>query len=62
MLLLKRNFLNMHRIPEAFRVRLFTVVFISVVMLLIYYDVEPTRAGIQNRNGALFFMTANGGM
>ena len=43
-------------------VRIFVVLVISIIIILIYNGLDGTKAGVQNRNGALFFVCVNSGM
>ena len=56
-LLAKRNVLNQIRLPQSSYIKLFGAIFISLICCLIYFDVPETKAGIQDRQGALFFTT-----
>ena len=62
-LLAKRNMLNQLRLPSILFVRLFTMLVMGVICILIYGGgLDETRQGVQNRNGALFFLCVNTGM
>jgi ATP-binding cassette, subfamily G (WHITE), eye pigment precursor transporter len=60
-LLAKRNILNQLRLPQITIVRLFVSVFIAVICIVIYSGLDGTKAGVQNRKGALFFVCINSG-
>lgn len=60
-LLAKRNWLNQVRLPVLSVIRLFVTVFISLLSILIYHGLDGTKAGVQNRNGALFFVCISSG-
>jgi len=44
-------------LPQSSYIKLFGAIFISLICCLIYFDVPETKAGIQDRQGALFFTT-----
>lgn len=56
-MLAKRNILNQVRLPQSSYIKIFAAVFISVICIIIYYDVPESKAGVQDRQGALFFLT-----
>lgn len=60
-LLSKRNIQNQLRIPQVSYVRVFVTIFVSAICCLLYYGVGQDKAGVQDRNGALFFITLNAG-
>ena len=41
--------------------RVFVTIFVSLICCLLYYGVGEDKAGVQDRNGALFFITLNSG-
>lgn len=51
----------MKRLPMTSFVRVFVTVFVSCICCLLYYGVGENKAGVQDRNGALFFITLNAG-
>lgn len=59
MLLVQRDLLRQVRLPQSSYIKLLTTIFISVVCILIYYDVQGDVKGVQNRRGALFFLCLN---
>ncbi len=62
-ILSKRSLTNFFRNPLTMKIRLIQVVFIAIIFILLYWqldDVDPTdRKTIQNRLGALFFISIN---
>mmetsp|Transcript_23288 Transcript_23288/g.17718 ORF Transcript_23288/g.17718 Transcript_23288/m.17718 type:complete len:90 (+) Transcript_23288:646-915(+) len=58
-LLLKRNFLNQYRLPQTSTVKLLVVIITALFTIILYYNIEDNLQGVQNRNGALFFITLN---
>jgi ABC-type multidrug transport system permease subunit len=42
-------------------VRVFVTIFVSAIVCLLYYGVGQDKAGVQDRNGALFFIVLNAG-
>jgi ABC-type multidrug transport system permease subunit len=56
-LLLKRNFLNTIRLPQTSYVKLAVVVVTALFTVILFYNVDDNLQGVQNRNGALFFIT-----
>ena len=59
----KRSVVNFFRNPLTVKVRLIQVIFIALIYILLYWrldDIDPTdRPTIQNRLGALFFISVN---
>lgn len=56
-LLTSRSFKNILRVPQALKVKIFVVVIIGIIMDLIYSGSDVnTSAGLENINGALFFV------
>lgn len=53
----ERNFLNMIRLPQTSWVKLMVTVLTSLFCVVLFYNVQGDAAGVQNRNGALFFIT-----
>lgn len=56
-LLAQRNFLNTVRLPQTSYVKLIVTIITSLFCVILFYDVQGTAEGVQNRNGALFFIT-----
>ena len=56
-LLAQRNFKNMIRLPQTSYVKLIVTVITSLFCVVLFYNVQDDAAGVQNRNGALFFIT-----
>ena len=58
-LLAKRNFQNLLRLPQTSYVKLVVTVITACFALILYWNVQDDVAGVQNRQGALFFITMN---
>ena len=58
-LLCKRNFLNLLRLPQTSYVKLLTTCLTAVFAILLFFNTQPDKAGIQNIQGSLFFITMN---
>lgn len=58
-LLCQRNFLNLLRLPQTSYVKLLTTCLTAVFAILLFFDTQQTRAGVQNVQGSLFFITMN---
>lgn len=58
-LLARRNFLNLLRLPQTSYVKLLTTCLTALFAVLLFFDSDNTPAGIQNKQGALFFITMN---
>ena len=58
-LLCRRNFLNLLRLPQTSYVKLLTTCLTAVFAILLFFNTQPTKAGIQNVQGSLFFITMN---
>ena len=56
-LLARRNFLNIVRLPQTSYVKLMVTCLTSLFCVVLFYNVQEDAAGVQNRNGALFFIT-----
>jgi hypothetical protein len=56
-LLLKRNFLNTIRLPETSYVKLIVTIITAIFTIILFQNCDGTIQGVQNRNGALFFIT-----
>lgn len=58
-LLCRRNFLNLIRLPQTSYVKLLTTCLTALFAVLLFYNVGTDKAGIQNIQGSLFFITMN---
>jgi ATP-binding cassette subfamily G (WHITE) protein 1 len=58
-LLAQRNFMNLLRLPQTSYVKLLTTVLTACFAVLLFWQVEPNKAGVQDIQGALFFITMN---
>ncbi|MFS8159676.1 MAG: ABC transporter permease [Candidatus Roizmanbacteria bacterium] len=56
-LLLKRNVLNILRMPQTSYFKLLMILVTAIFTIVLFQGVEETLSGVQNRNGALFFIT-----
>jgi hypothetical protein len=56
-LLAKRNALNIIRLPNTSYVKLIVTIITAILCIILFYDSKFDNAGIQNRRGALFFVT-----
>ena len=56
-LLLRRNFLNTVRLPQTSYVKLIVTIITAIFTIILFQNCDGTIQGVQNRNGALFFMT-----
>ena len=56
-LLIKRNFLNTIRLPQTSYVKLIVTVITALFTIILFQNCGGDLAGVQNRNGALFFIT-----
>lgn len=54
-----RNFLNTIRLPQTSYVKILVMIVTGLFSIVLFYDVDETLQGVQNRNGALFFITMN---
>ncbi|XP_028937010.1 broad substrate specificity ATP-binding cassette transporter ABCG2 isoform X2 [Ornithorhynchus anatinus] len=57
--LTQRSFKNLVRSPQASVAQVAVTIMLALVMGAIFFDVKLDQSGIQNRVGALFFMTTN---
>eukprot|EP01120_Amphizonella_sp_Union-15-10_P001712 TRINITY_DN11859_c0_g1_i2.p1 TRINITY_DN11859_c0_g1~~TRINITY_DN11859_c0_g1_i2.p1 ORF type:complete len:633 (+),score=88.25 TRINITY_DN11859_c0_g1_i2:70-1968(+) len=57
--ILKRNFVNISRIPTATYVQLFQTIFMSLLIGSIFLRLGFEQRNIQDRTGVLFFMVTN---
>lgn len=58
-LLCRRNFLNLLRLPQTSYVKLLTTCLTAVFAILLFFNTQPDKAGVQNVQGSLFFITMN---
>jgi len=56
-LLAQRNFLNIMRLPQTSYVKLIVTILTALFCVILFMNVGEDIAGVQNRNGALFFIT-----
>lgn len=56
-LLAQRNFINIMRLPQTSYVKLIVTILTALFCVVLFMNVDGTLAGVQNRNGALFFIT-----
>lgn len=56
-LIASRNWMNRVRLPQTGYLGLFVTVVQSLIVDLLYWQVKGDKAGVQNRMGALFFLT-----
>ena len=56
-LLAKRNFLNLLRLPQTSYVKLIVTLLTAGFCIILFARVGQDLAGVQNRNGSLFFIT-----
>lgn len=54
---MKRNFLNTLRLPQTSYVKLIVTIITAIFTIILFQNCDGTIQGVQNRNGALFFMT-----
>jgi hypothetical protein len=45
------------RLPQTSYVKLIVTLLTAAFCIILFYDVGQDKAGVQNRNGALFFVT-----
>uniref|UniRef100_UPI00358EFC6B broad substrate specificity ATP-binding cassette transporter ABCG2 n=1 Tax=Myxine glutinosa TaxID=7769 RepID=UPI00358EFC6B len=57
--LLKRTFLNLVRSPQASIAQLLVTLILGLIVGAIFFGVSDDAGGIQNRVGAMFFLTTN---
>ena len=55
-LLMKRNFLNTLRLPQTSYVKLIVTIITAAFTIILFQNINGTPQGVQNRNGALFFI------
>jgi ABC-type multidrug transport system permease subunit len=55
-LLASRNFLNIIRLPQTSYVKAVVTALTALFCVVLFYHVQGDQAGVQNRNGALFFI------
>ena len=56
-LLTKRNFLNLMRLPQTSYVKIIQTIATALFCDILFYNVGGDVAGVQDRNGAIFFVT-----
>lgn len=56
-LLARRNFLNLLRLPQTSYVKLIVTLLTAGFCIILFARVGQDLAGVQNRNGSLFFIT-----
>jgi ABC-type multidrug transport system permease subunit len=56
-----RSFMNQARLPQQSYIKVGATVFVAALCLVIYWDIDDDKAGVQNRQGALFFICINNG-
>lgn len=56
-LLIKRNFLNLIRLPQTSYVKLIVTIITAAFTIILFSNIDESLQGVQNRNGALFFIT-----
>lgn len=56
-LLIRRNFLNLIRLPQTSYVKLIVTIVTACFTIILFSNINETLQGVQNRNGALFFIT-----
>lgn len=56
-LLAQRNFVNIMRLPQTSYVKLIVTILTALFCIVLFMNVGEDLAGVQNRNGALFFIT-----
>jgi ABC-type multidrug transport system permease subunit len=56
-LLIRRNFLNLIRLPQTSYVKLIVTIVTACFTIILFSNIDETLQGVQNRNGALFFIT-----
>mmetsp|Transcript_2454 Transcript_2454/g.3750 ORF Transcript_2454/g.3750 Transcript_2454/m.3750 type:complete len:507 (-) Transcript_2454:27-1547(-) len=60
-LLAKRNALNQWRLPHQTTIKFGSAIIISLITIILYQGLEGNKEGVQNRMGALFFLSMNTG-
>ncbi|XP_051517382.1 broad substrate specificity ATP-binding cassette transporter ABCG2 isoform X2 [Myxocyprinus asiaticus] len=56
---LKRTFRNLMLNPQTSFAQIGVMIFLALIVGAIFFGVQPNSSGIQNRMGALFFITTN---
>jgi hypothetical protein len=56
-MLARRNTLNQVRLPTILLAKVFPLGFISILVIIIYAGLSGSKESVQNRNGALFFIS-----
>ena len=54
-----RNAKNIRRLPQAFKYKIMGTLIIGLILIALYNGLTEDRVGIQNRKGALFFLSLN---
>ncbi len=54
--MINRNFLNIIRLPQTSYVKIVVTVITAIFTIILFQGIDGSLAGVQNRNGALFFM------
>lgn len=60
-MLAKRNLINIVRLPFIIKGKIVSTVMLCIFELILYTNVDETKTGVQNRNGALFFVSMSFG-
>ena len=55
-LLLKRNMVNILRIPLTSFIQLGSIVVQALVAVLLYQNIDESKSGVQDRRGVLFYI------
>lgn len=58
-LLTSRNFQNLIRLPQTSVVKVVVTIVVALFAIILYWQVDNDVAGVQNRQGSLFFITMN---
>ena len=56
-LLIRRNFMNIIRLPQTSYVKVLVTIVTAAFTIILFQNCNGTLQGVQNRNGALFFIT-----
>lgn len=57
MLLFRRNFLNLLRLPQTSWIKFLTTGLTALFCILLFYNTSEDAQGVQNVQGSLFFVT-----
>ena len=60
-LIASRNFTNLMRLPQTNYMNLIVVIIQGVIVDLLFWQVKGDKAGVQNRQGAIFFIALGAG-